>query len=491
MGLSRICAGAERKLCKTCPFFARETLTAVGDIEDLCRYQPANQRNQAAFARPKSIDSTKIIKKKGYAAVKLATTCDISSPLAKQQRRYMSLAASRSEEMDYFVKSKNNTNVAFQSLGEPIPQQNNSHCDQLKTSYDNLSSKPHKVTLADLTKKPPSRSSSKKRNITPFSSSEGRVMFKEALQQGYQEAYFKLSEQYQTLSRETSEQSKGSGIASLTMVLNALGIDPLNSACITTSPIWKGVWRWFSNDMVSGSVSRISKSEDFSNIARKALIESKDCNVASFKASSLTSFRMHIQTTVSAPSSFLVVAFNKNSIFDSKTAECPFFSPIASYHPGTDSVLILDVDRENTQPYWLPLRSLHETLFGYTIVRREDSVNETTGVAQIVKAIQSSVRESKDFERAVRNINTDIEATPGLKHVISQTKTHEHLSSSTPDAFAYTALMLSHPRDILLQGLPEKQQAFLWWMKKSDTKSVLHEKSDWLVKWNKQLSLIC
>eukprot|EP01060_Flectonema_neradi_P000114 TRINITY_DN1008_c7_g1_i2.p1 TRINITY_DN1008_c7_g1~~TRINITY_DN1008_c7_g1_i2.p1 ORF type:complete len:460 (+),score=56.72 TRINITY_DN1008_c7_g1_i2:103-1482(+) len=452
MGLSRICAGAERKLCNTCPFVAKDTLRPVGDIEDLCRFEPANQRNRASAvvgrrqSSKASIDSTKIIKRNGYAAVKLATTYDVRSPVAKQQRRYLSLSSSSKA----------------------------------------------KVTLSDVADPPsPTACQQHRVSVTPFSSKEGRVMFKESLQQGYQEAYFKLSEQYQTLSRETSEQSKGSGVASLTMALNALGVDPINSTCLTKSPIWKGVWRWFSNDMVSSGINKISKSEDFGNIARKALIESKNCSVGSFGQCTLTSFRMHVQTAVSAPTSFLVAAFDKNAIFGSKSAECPFFSPIASYHPGSDSVLILDVDRENTQPYWVPLRDLHNSLFGYTILRREDSVGESAGVDQLVKAIQSNVHKNKEFERAVECINSDIEMSPDLKQVISQTKTHEHFSSSTPDAVAYTALMLSHPRDILLQGLTEKQQAFLWWMKKSDTKSVLQDKSDWLLKWNKQLSLIC
>ena len=70
-----------------------------------------------------------------------------------------------------------------------------------------------------------------------FNSSKGKLLFKQALNDDYMESYFSLSLQFLTQSEPAF-----CGLASLCMSLNALEIDPLRQ--------WKGVWRWYDENML-------------------------------------------------------------------------------------------------------------------------------------------------------------------------------------------------------------------------------------------------
>jgi glutathione gamma-glutamylcysteinyltransferase len=70
-----------------------------------------------------------------------------------------------------------------------------------------------------------------------FSSPEGRTLFAETMRLGTAESFFKLIEQF-----HTQDEPAYCGLASLTMALNALAIDPRRP--------WKGPWRWFNEDLL-------------------------------------------------------------------------------------------------------------------------------------------------------------------------------------------------------------------------------------------------
>ena len=72
---------------------------------------------------------------------------------------------------------------------------------------------------------------------TAFSSPEGRAMFGQALSQGFMDGYFKLAEQFRT-----QDAPAFCGLSTLTMVLNALCIDPKR--------VWKAPWRWYHESML-------------------------------------------------------------------------------------------------------------------------------------------------------------------------------------------------------------------------------------------------
>ena len=92
-----------------------------------------------------------------------------------------------------------------------------------------------------LAQKPPRKTFYRKPLPSPpaiaFSSEEGRRRFQESLNQGDANAYFPLAEQFRT-----QDEPAYCGLATLAMVLNALAIDP--------GRIWKGIWRWFAEDML-------------------------------------------------------------------------------------------------------------------------------------------------------------------------------------------------------------------------------------------------
>jgi len=74
-------------------------------------------------------------------------------------------------------------------------------------------------------------------HIISFASPKGKLLFSQALTSGYLENYFKLAEQF-----TTQMDPAYCGPASLTMVLNSLQIDP--------NKTWKGVWRWYSEEVL-------------------------------------------------------------------------------------------------------------------------------------------------------------------------------------------------------------------------------------------------
>ena len=70
-----------------------------------------------------------------------------------------------------------------------------------------------------------------------FSSPAGKRLFKQALMAGTMENYFKLAEQF-----TTQADPAYCGPASLIMVLNSLQIDP--------NKTWKGIWRWYTEEVL-------------------------------------------------------------------------------------------------------------------------------------------------------------------------------------------------------------------------------------------------
>src|SRR5215212_10201491 len=79
-------------------------------------------------------------------------------------------------------------------------------------------------------------------DAVPFSSPAGRQLFAEALASGGLDGYFPLAEQFHTQSEPSF-----CGLGSLVVALNALAIDP--------GRLWKGPWRWFSEELLDCCVS--------------------------------------------------------------------------------------------------------------------------------------------------------------------------------------------------------------------------------------------
>eukprot|EP00002_Diphylleia_rotans_P040137 TRINITY_DN9461_c0_g1_i3.p1 TRINITY_DN9461_c0_g1~~TRINITY_DN9461_c0_g1_i3.p1 ORF type:complete len:489 (+),score=67.39 TRINITY_DN9461_c0_g1_i3:68-1534(+) len=180
--------------------------------------------------------------------------------------------------------------------------------------------------------------------LIPFSSAEGKKLFREAMEQGYLEGYFTLAEQYTTQSEPAY-----CGLGTLSMVLNSLQLDP--------NRLWKGPWRWFSEDMLDccKPLSVVKKEgitfSEFSCLAR--------CNGAHVREyrgeeSSEEQFRQHVIEATTKERVHLVTSFSRKALGQTGDGH---FSPIGAYH-NSDQVLVLDVARFKYPPYWCNLTDL-------------------------------------------------------------------------------------------------------------------------------------
>lgn len=210
----------------------------------------------------------------------------------------------------------------------------------------------------------------------PLSSAQGRLLFQEALLAGSTEAFFPLIEQFQTQVEPTY-----CGISSLVMVLNALQVDPKRP--------WKGVWRWFSEDIADccHQLEVINKK----GITLTALAQLARCNGldalavhADAQPENLETFRRQVVRICSAVASdgqlseAMVVSYSRAVLEQSGDGH---FSPVGGYHAVQDAVLLLDVARFKYPPHWVPLPRLWQAM---------RAVDRATGLARGYLQLQTS-----------------------------------------------------------------------------------------------------
>ncbi|ARV19544.1 hypothetical protein AEP_02618 [Curvibacter sp. AEP1-3] len=182
--------------------------------------------------------------------------------------------------------------------------------------------------------------------LIAFSSPAGRSLFREALLAGGMEGYFPLAEQFQTQVEPTY-----CGISSLVMVLNALEVDPKR--------LWKGVWRWFSEDIADccDQLSSIqAEGISLEGLARLAHCNGVTVQVTHAEQTSLVQFRVLVQAVCSDENKqALIASYSRQAL--GQTGE-GHFSPIGGYHAAKDLVLLMDVARFKYPPHWVPLSLL-------------------------------------------------------------------------------------------------------------------------------------
>jgi len=216
-------------------------------------------------------------------------------------------------------------------------------------------------------------------SVIPFSSNRGRQIFKESLISGGMEGYFKLAEQFVTQSEPAY-----CGPGTLAMVLNSLNLDPRR--------IWKGNWRWFSEEMLETCDVRKPHNKplqdvDSIGLSFEEMLFLAECNgahVQAFKAefSSESKFRTAIHTATSRNDLHLVASFSRAIL---NQTGCGHYSPIGGYHAGLDLALVLDVARFKYPPYWAPISLLWRAIKeidpltkqgrGYYLMSRADTHN--------------------------------------------------------------------------------------------------------------------
>ncbi|KAK9281329.1 hypothetical protein L1049_004228 [Liquidambar formosana] len=190
-----------------------------------------------------------------------------------------------------------------------------------------------------------------------FASPEGKKLFTEALERGNMEGFFKLISYYQTQSEPAY-----CGLASISMVLNALAIDPGRK--------WKGPWRWFDDSMLDccEPLSKIKvEGISFGKVACLAHCNGAEVQAFRTNESTIDDFRKYMISCTSSEDCHVITSYHRAHFKQTGTGH---FSPIGGYHTGRDLVLILDVARFKYPPHWVPLTLLWQAM---------DTVDEATG----------------------------------------------------------------------------------------------------------------
>jgi glutathione gamma-glutamylcysteinyltransferase len=183
-----------------------------------------------------------------------------------------------------------------------------------------------------------------------FASAEGRALFKEALSAGTLESYFALAEQH-----HTQADPAFCGLASLVVALNALAIDP--------GRLWKGPWRWFSEEQLDCCVSLAQVQANGLTVDELACLAT--CNGATARLQRAESGSAEALRTVVAQSSrsgaspVLIASYSRRILGQTGSGH---FSPLAGYHEEQDRVLILDVARFKYSPHWVRVEDLFRAM---------------------------------------------------------------------------------------------------------------------------------
>lgn len=185
--------------------------------------------------------------------------------------------------------------------------------------------------------------------LVAFSSEAGKKIFRDALKEGHMENFFTLSENLQIQSEPAY-----CGLGTLTMVLNSLQIDPGRN--------WKGIWRWFSEDMFDccTSLATIQKNgitlDQFWCLAK---CNGADACLIRTDRSSENEFRRLVRMSTSCNNSnhlfYIVVNFDRKVLEQTGDGH---FSVIAGYNEKLDLVLLMETARFKYPSYWVPLSDL-------------------------------------------------------------------------------------------------------------------------------------
>eukprot|EP00210_Caulerpa_lentillifera_P008478 g8088.t1 len=182
-----------------------------------------------------------------------------------------------------------------------------------------------------------------------FSSTEGIELFREALENGTALSFFKLSEQY-----STQAEPAFCGLASISIVLNALSIDPRRT--------WKAPWRWFDETLLDCCKPLEKVKEEGLSLPQAACLAK--CNGASvtlyqFGTFSLETFREHVIKCCQTGEQHLIISYARYTFQQTGTGH---FSPIGAYLENRDMVLIMDTARFKYPPHWVPLEMLYHSM---------------------------------------------------------------------------------------------------------------------------------
>ncbi|KAG7377766.1 hypothetical protein PHYPSEUDO_011043 [Phytophthora pseudosyringae] len=185
-----------------------------------------------------------------------------------------------------------------------------------------------------------------------FSSPEGRKLFTEAINSSsnYMQIYFPLAEQF-----ITQAEPAFCGLATLAMCLNALEIDP--------GRLWKGPWRWFSEELFDCCTSlSVAKEKGISMSEFICLARCNGVLTEDYRATNdftLEQFRDIVRHSCATSSEIVVLNYSRKVLGQTGDGH---FSPIGGYHAERDMVLLMDVARFKYPPHWVKLSRVFESM---------------------------------------------------------------------------------------------------------------------------------
>jgi glutathione gamma-glutamylcysteinyltransferase len=187
-------------------------------------------------------------------------------------------------------------------------------------------------------------------DATEFSSPAGRQLFAEALAAGGLDGYFPLAEQFHTQSEPAF-----CGLGSLVVALNALAIDP--------GRLWKGPWRWFSEELLDCCVSHEQvrrRGLDLDEVACLARCNGAAVDLFRAETSDLTAWRSSL-VAAAGGQGVVIASYDRAGLDQTGSGH---FSPVGGYHAAKDLVLVLDVARFKYPPHWISAERLWQAMHG-------------------------------------------------------------------------------------------------------------------------------
>uniref|UniRef100_H2ZEH9 glutathione gamma-glutamylcysteinyltransferase n=1 Tax=Ciona savignyi TaxID=51511 RepID=H2ZEH9_CIOSA len=204
-----------------------------------------------------------------------------------------------------------------------------------------------------------------------FSSKKGKLLFKEALEEGHMDSFFHFGAQLRT-----QDEPAYCGLSSLVIVLNGLSVDP--------GRVWKGVWRWYHESMLECCTpleevkSKGVSLDELTCIARCNQLIADQVYVND--TTSIDEFRNKVKDVTKSSTAAIICSFSREVLSQSGTGH---FSPIGGYHPETDSVLMLEPARFKYPLFWIPISLLWDAMNtkdtdtgvsrGYMVLKRSNT----------------------------------------------------------------------------------------------------------------------
>jgi glutathione gamma-glutamylcysteinyltransferase len=186
--------------------------------------------------------------------------------------------------------------------------------------------------------------------LSSFTSEKGKQLFKTALMSGEANIFYSLSGNF-TMQSEPAF----CGLGSLTMILNALSIDPQRR--------WKGVWRWYSDEMLDCCASHEWIKEHgltFQQLAATARGNGLEVVAKQANHVSYDEFLNDLKAVTRSENMHMIVSFSRESLGQTGDGH---FSPVGAFSTKDNEVLIMDTARFKYPSYFVDSKLLFDAMF--------------------------------------------------------------------------------------------------------------------------------